>query len=203
MVVVFPAVFVIAALAGIAVSMIPAESESNSFENVTGGVDYFHYSGRDDQASYNAYKFRMGSNVFNDNVSVDLSTEFGDEEDAPNSYNQLEAGVRGVWQFPYSDVVGLYGRAAIGQMWNSGESNFPYWSVEPGVELYVSENVKGNVGYRYRNAFDDEQYAFETNAALVGVEWMVMKNHGVNVGYEYSGKDQKYDMLGIGYTYSF
>jgi hypothetical protein len=199
---IFPIATVFAISAFLAI--VASDSDASSFENVFGGVDYFHYSGRDDQASYNSYKFRMGSNVINENVSVDLMTEFGDEVNSPNSYNQLEVGLKGSWAIPMSDdLFGLYARGAVGQNWNSGESNFPYWSIEPGVVLNVSEDVTGNVGYRYRNAFDDDEYTFETNAAIVGVEWMVVENHGVNFGYEYSAKDQKYDMIGIGYTFNF
>lgn len=200
------AIFPIATVFAISAFFAILSTDVNSapFENVTGGVDYFHYSGRDNQPSYDAYKFRMGSDVYRDNVSVDLMTEFGDEVDSPNSYNQLEAGLRGSMEVPGADgVLGVYTRVALGQNWNSGESNFPYWSIEPGFELYFSENVTGNVGYRYRNAFDDEKYTFETNTATVGVEWMVVDNHGINFGYEHSGKDQKYDMFGVGYTYNF
>jgi hypothetical protein len=197
---IFPIATVFAITAFFAI--LSTDTEASSFENVSGGVNYFHYSGRDDQASYNAYKFLFGTNVINENISVDLGTEFGDEVDSTNSYTQLETGVKGVWQTPFSDVLGLYGRAALGQNFNSGESNFPYWSIEPGVKLSVTEDVSGNVGYRYRNAFDEERN-FETNALIVGGEWMFAENHGVNIGYEYSGNDQKYDMLGVGYTFNF
>ncbi|MBK1646467.1 hypothetical protein CKO25_17800 [Thiocapsa imhoffii] len=194
-----PVIVASALLAIVASSM----AESNSFENVNGGINYLHYFGRDGQPSFNSYLLSVGSNIFNDDISVDLRTEFGDEQDSTNTYNLLEAGLRGQVQIPSSDVFSVYVRAAAGQFWQSVDTDFPFWSIEPGVSVNFSNTVTGNFGYRYRNAFDSNKHEFESNTAVVAIEWMPTRNHGINILYQYAAKDQKYDMVGIGYAYSF
>ena len=182
------------------------EAEGASFENVIGDVNYLRYEGRNDEPSANAFRFRVGSNVFNENTTVDLLTEFQDVTDSEMTATQLETGIRSVLYPNANGLMGAYARVAVGQQWFSGDSsnvNFPYWSIEPGIEVNVDENITTNLGYRYRNAFDGNQYMYETNALLAGGTWMITDNHGINVGYEYSAKDQKYNMFGVGYTFNF
>jgi hypothetical protein len=189
-------------LAFVAAFSLSSFAIASSFENVSGGITYSHYSGRDEQPSYDSYKFLFGANVLNENISLDLVGEYGDELNSTNSYNQLEAGVKGVWPSLYPEVLNLYGRVAVGQQFNSGESNFPYWSIEPGFLVNISDDVNGQIGYRYRNAFDVDRN-FETNALVIGGGWMFAQNHGLVLNYEYSGNDQKYNMYGLGYTFIF
>lgn len=194
---------VIGAFLTIIAATTPEKSEaSDSFSNSFAGVQYLHYSGRDGQPSANAYKFNMGTNVFNDSTIIDLSTEFQDEVSPDVTGNQLEIGLRSSLYPMNNGLMGVYGRVAVGQQWYDGV-DFSYWSVEPGIEVSVDRNITANLGYRYRNAFDSDQYAYDSSAAIAGIDVKLNENHAVNVGYEYSGRDQKYDMVGIGYRYMF
>ena len=120
-------------------------------------------------------------------------------------YNQLEGSATGYYGF--TDMVGAYGRGELGQTWTSVD-DFSYGAI--GVGGYIkpygpTSNTQIQLGYRYRDSFNDVDYA--TNSLVLGAEYAFTPVHSVTVGYEYVDGDSNdlldQNLFSIGYRGHF
>ena len=163
---------------------------ANNFANqkgVFGGIDYTYYDGVGDNSNQyaNAYGVTIGGaplswlnlDLRTQFTTVNLGTDDGFLNDVLkfNGYtatnNQLELGATPFWGI--NNNWGVYGRVALGQTWVSDLTDFTYGSIEPGV--YVKpygqvNNTSINLGYRYRNSFDNN-IDYATNSVVLGGEY--------------------------------
>lgn len=80
--------------------------------------------------------------------------------------------------------------------------NWLYYAVEGGVKFPIAGALSGDIGYRYRNAF--EQWRdFETNRVHAMVSYAITKQDSVGVRYARSYGDSETNAIRLSYTRSF
>ncbi len=82
------------------------------------------------------------------------------------------------------------------------DDNWMYYALEGGVKFPIAGALTGDVGYRYRNAF--EQWRdFETNRVHTMVSYALTKQDSVGVRYARSYGDSETNAWRLSYTRSF
>lgn len=98
----------------------------------------------------------------------------------------VEARVRRDYALTNRLSAGL--RLGIGQKLNGTSKtglteDFGYYTIEPIAHYELTDRVGLHVSYRYRNAFDANDYAFKTNTAKFGFNYALTKQDTVGLKY--------------------
>ena len=89
----------------------------------------------------------------------------------------------------------------VGQAIKSDES-FSHYSLVLGTKFPIAGALSGDVGYRYRNAFESG-HSYQTNRPHVGVNYAVTAQDSVGVRYARSYGDDEKNQWRVTYTRSF
>ena len=84
----------------------------------------------------------------------------------------------------------------------SSTTNFSHYAVDAGVKIPLGAGFTGDVGARYRNAFDTTN-AYQTTRAHVAVGYALTKQDAVAVRWSRSWGDEEKDGVRLQYTRSF
>ena len=175
-----------------------AAAENGTF----GGIKYSYYDGVGDSSGIdaNAYSVQLGAKII-DGLVVDGITEFKEFDDVNVNQNRLEIGLTPSTKV-YDDF-GIYGRLALGQNWLSGigTEDFSYGSIEPGM-FYDFGQGNVNLGYRYRDSFDDK-YLYQTNSVVFGGEYKIDSVNSIVGNYQYMSGDEEFSVFSVGYRANF
>lgn len=131
------------------------------------------------------YKFENGIKA---DVKLEGSRDTGHDA-AGNNHSvggSIEARVRKDYSLTDRISAGL--RLGIGENINgtnkAGQTvDFTYYTVEPIVTYKVSDVLSLNTSYRYRNAFNQDNYTYKTNTAKVGAAYALTKQDEVGLKY--------------------
>ena len=99
-------------------------------------------------------------------------------------------------------VVSANIRAAVGARSVSGANLVEYYSVEPGVNLKVTQALTARVAYRYRDAFSASE-SDRSDTMRYGVSYAVTKKDSIGFGYDVVRKDGAEKAYNFSYTRSF
>lgn len=93
-------------------------------------------------------------------------------------------------------------RGGLGLKTVSGSNSTEYFSVEPGVNLKLTEALTARVAYRYRDAFSSS-VADRSDTARFGVSYALTKKDTIGLGYDIVKKDGAETATTLSYTRSF
>jgi opacity protein-like surface antigen len=145
------------------------------------------------------YEITVGDKL-NDTVSVDITTENLVQSNGGPQTNRLEVGATG--SLPVGPVS-LYARGSVGEKFVSGNNNFGYYSIEPGVSVPLPvSGLSANLGYRFRDAFSSNQ-GDQTRTLRAGVQYQLTKTFTLNAGYENARGDLRYNGYSFGVSAHF
>lgn len=204
---------VLALTASLAVSVAVASNTAQR-DGVFATFEYAYSSGVGEfsDASANGYALSVGGSPLSW-LDLELKNEFTtasleqgsvfDFGEFSDTLNQLEGSAKAYYGI--NNNFGLFTRAAVGQAWVSGASDFTYGSIEPGVyyaPFGQSNPTNISVSYRYRDSFNDN-IEFRTNSGLLTGEYAINSRDSVVAGYEYVDGDQSFNQIRIGYRARF
>jgi hypothetical protein len=84
----------------------------------------------------------------------------------------------------------------------TSSTHFSHYAIDAGVKIPLGAGFTGDIGGRYRNAFDTVN-AFETRRAHVAVGYALTKQDSVAVRWSRSWGDEEKDAVRLQYTRSF
>ena len=84
----------------------------------------------------------------------------------------------------------------------TSSANFSHYAVDAGVKIPLGAGFTGDVGARYRNAFETG-HSYETTRAHVAVGYALTKQDSVAVRWSRSWGDEEKDAVRLQYTRSF
>lgn len=93
-------------------------------------------------------------------------------------------------------------RTAVGVKSVSGADRVEYYSVEPGVNFKVSQDLTARVAYRYRDAFSSGD-ADRSDTMRYGLSYALTKKDTIGVVYDVVRKDGAEKAYNFSYTRSF
>ena len=95
----------------------------------------------------------------------------------------------------------LYFGGRVGERITSS-TNFSYYAIDSGVKFPLFAGLTGDVGARYRNAFESGKL-YETVRGHVAVGYALTKQDAVAVRWSRSSGDEEKDAVRLQYTRSF
>ena len=84
----------------------------------------------------------------------------------------------------------------------TSSTHFSYYAIDSGVKFPLFAGLTGDVGARYRNAFESG-HSYQTNRPHVGVNYAVTAQDSVGVRYARSYGDDEKNQWRVTYTRSF
>lgn len=93
-------------------------------------------------------------------------------------------------------------RGGLGLKTVSGSNATEYYSIEPGVNIKVTEALTARVAYRYRDAFSSG-VADRSDTARLGLSYALTKKDTIGLGYDVVKKDGAETATTFSYTRSF
>jgi hypothetical protein len=95
----------------------------------------------------------------------------------------------------------LYFGGRVGERITSS-TNFSYYAIDSGVKFPLFAGLTGDVGARYRNAFESGKL-YETTRGHIAVGYALTKQDAVAVRWSRSWGDEEKDAVRLQYTRSF
>ena len=89
----------------------------------------------------------------------------------------------------------------VGQAIKAAE-DFSHYSVVLGTKFPIAGALTGDIGYRYRNAFESG-YSYQTNRPHLGLNYALTKNDSVGVRFARSYGDEEKEQWRATYTRNF
>lgn len=163
------------------------------------GGEYEFEKSRKSNDTANTVEFFAGYK-FQNNVKVDVKFEGTQAVQSKEIDNILEARAK-FEQLIYGPLK-LNLRVSVGEHFTQA-GNFPFYTIEPGLQLAANDKLGLNASYRYRNAFDEVKYKWETLTFNVGPYYKVTANDEVGVKYFRKTSDDQTEGFKVGYTHSF
>lgn len=93
-------------------------------------------------------------------------------------------------------------RGGLGMKTVSGSNSTEYYSIEPGINVKVTDALTARVAYRYRDAFSSS-VADRSDTARLGLSYALTKQDTIGVGYDVVKKDGAETATTLSYTRSF
>jgi len=162
-----------------------------------GSIEYAFRDYDGDTANRNGINLRAGREIA-PGIKLDGKVEFRRENGSENTANRMEAGA--TYEIGY-----LFVRGAVGHRFSSGDSGngeYGYYSLEPGVKLPVTKALSVSTSYRFRDSFKDDTNA-ETHQAKLGAEYKLTKTTAITGSVARSWGDQHYNSINVGYSIKF
>jgi opacity protein-like surface antigen len=176
-------------IAGLAFSTVAlAESSYIKLEGV-------HYNYTNKPNDKNGFNLQVGTEIGN-GIKLDVKNEFRVEENAHKSSNRLEAGA--TYEARVYDKIGVSLRGSIGEKY-ADDTNYGYYTIEPGVSYALTDALKLKASYRLRDAFSDS-HADRTNTYKVGADYDLNKTAYVTGSIGRTTGDSEYTSIqgGVG-----
>jgi opacity protein-like surface antigen len=106
---------------------------------------------------------------FNQNLRTDLRVDYAGLGDDDTSFTTALGNV--YFDIPTQTMITPYLGAGLGYGWATGKSddvNGIAFGMMAGVEINLTDQLSADVGYRYRQIFDEDVY---DNQALIGLRY--------------------------------
>jgi hypothetical protein len=168
---------------------------------------HLQYTFRDTVASDSQDTNRQGVNFtvgrkLSDNVTVDLGEQFRTEKLNNNdgvSTTRLESGV--TYTYGLTNGVSLYTRGGLGYKFTTN-SDYSYYSIEPGAKLDLANGFVVKAGYRFRDSFNNS-YNEQTDTVRLGADYTLAKNQTLTLGVDRSYGASEFIGYNLGYLVKF
>lgn len=163
------------------------------------------YTFRDGIAGDSDVANRQGINLtVGRNIGYGITLDAGAQVRNENGSNgrdttRLETGA--TYQFGLTKDIAFYTRGALGYKLTDQEDS-TYYSVEPGLNFHVTEPLHVRVGYRYRDAFNNNIFD-KTNTVRVGAEYALNKTNVLTLGVDRAYGDSEFLGVNVGYAVKF
>lgn len=135
----------------------------------------------------------------NKNLAVDASVQTTQVDNTNTVSSRADIGV--VPKFNIYGPVNGYTRLAVGEKYSSTGS-FSFYSIEPGVTAGLGRGFTGQVGWRFRNAFNTANND-TTRTLRTGVSYDLTKKDTVGVRLDNVRGDQQQNIWNLNYARSF
>lgn len=156
-------------------------------------------AGQSDDPNRNGVNLTVGRNVA-PGIVLDGGVQFRTENgEAGRDSTRLEAGA--TYQRNLTQNVAFYTRGALGYKLTDADDS-TYYSVEPGLNFHVTQPLHVRVGYRYRDAFNNDIFD-KTNTVRVGAEYALDKTQAVTLGIDRAYGDSEFLGVNVGYAVKF
>lgn len=145
--------------------------------------------------------FTVGRQVAN-NLTVDFGEQFRTEKLNNNdgvSTTRIESGV--TYAYGLTNGISLYTRGGLGYKFNA-DSDYSYYSIEPGAKLDLANGFLVKAGYRFRDSFNNS-YNEQTDTVRLGAEYALAKNQTVTLGIDRSYGASEFIGYNLGYLVKF
>jgi len=114
---------------------------------------------------------------------------------------RLEVG--GSATVPLFGSVTGYTKLGLGQKYSTA-GQFTYWSIEPGINVPLTEKITAKVGYRYRTAAENPNVNKDTTDTVrIGASYAIDKVRSVGFRFDRITGDSRQDAYNVFYTHSF
>lgn len=192
------AVLATAAFAAQAAQPLTPSKEPNSF--VHGQYTFRDgIAGDSDAANRNGINLTVGRNI-GYGITLDGGVQVRNENGSNGrDTTRLETGA--TYQFGLTKDIAFYTRGAVGYKLTDQEDS-TYYSVEPGINVHVTQPLHIRVGYRYRDAFNDNIFD-KTNTVRVGAEYALNKTNTLTFGVDRAYGDSEFLGINVGYAVKF
>lgn len=163
------------------------------------------YTFRDGIAGDSDVANRQGINLtVGRNIGYGITLDAGAQVRNENGSNgrdttRLETGA--TYQYGLTKDIAFYTRGAVGYKLTDQEDS-TYYSVEPGINVHVTQPLHIRVGYRYRDAFNNNIFD-KTNTVRVGAEYDLNKTNTVTLGVDRAYGDNEFLGVNVGYAVKF
>ena len=140
-----------------------------------------------------------GTIDINKNLAVDASLQTTQVDVSNKISSRYDFGVS-----PKFDVYGSvrgYTRVSIGEK-ISTTGDYRFYAVEPGINATLANNLTGQLGYRFRNAFDSS-IADTTRTLRAGVTYDVTNKDAIGVRLDSVRGDSNQNIWNVNYIRSF
>ena len=129
-----------------------------------------------------------------DNFSLDMAAQYREQNGYDkNSSSRFEFGAT-----PHNGF--FYMRTALGV--KSQDDSHLYYSLEPGLKWKLSDKLSAKTGYRYRDAFNNNEKDM-THTIRFGTEYALTDTQSITAGYDRSFGDSEFNGLSAGYAIKF
>lgn len=175
-------------------------SISSAMADSFGSIEYNFRDGvgQNDGTRVNGYSLNLGT-YLTETTSVDVSSKFRQDNSTSDTNTRLEVGL--TQYLPVAGWLKLYGRGAVGTRFDNAD-DFNYWSVEGGGVVPISQNWSVKLGYRYRDAMEQD-IAYETDTIRASLTYAVSENASVFLGYDRFRGDSDMNGVNLGYAFKF
>jgi hypothetical protein len=141
---------------------------------------------------------RHGANItLGHKFANNFSMDFNGQHRQQNGSNGTDATRLEIGATPQNEL--FYVRTALGVK-SAGDSNL-YYSIEPGLRWALAPKLTAKTGYRYRDAFSDNND--QTHTARLGLEYAVTDSQSVTAGYDRSFGDSEFSGIALGYALKY
>jgi len=177
-----------------AMTAVPAMADS------FGSIEYNFRDGYGDNdgTRVNGYSLNLGT-YLTETTAVDVSSKFRQDNTTSDINTRLEVGL--TQYLPLTSWLKLYGRGAVGTRFDNND-DFNYWAVEGGGVVPLSQNLSLKVGYRYRDAMEQD-IAYQTDTIRASLSYAVSENASLFLGYDRYSGDTEVNGVNLGYAFKF
>jgi opacity protein-like surface antigen len=137
-------------------------------------------------------------NKFSNMLSLEVAGEIMDPTNSTKQQTRVE--VAAIPSYSVGAFTG-YVRGAVGEGFQNSQ-NWTYWSVEPGVKVFITPDLSAKVGYRFRDSFDSGVLD-RTQTYRVGLDYAINKQVSLNLGYDRVTGDKEANVYLAGLTVRF
>lgn len=156
-------------------------------------------AGQSDNPNRQGVNLTVGRNI-GYGITLDANSQFRNENGKNGAdTTRLETGA--TYQLPLTQDISFYTRGAVGYKLTDAD-DFTYYSVEPGVKFQLTQPLNVRVGYRYRDAFNDN-ILDKTNTVRVGAEYAFTNTQSATLGFDRAYGDSEFFGVNIGYAVKF
>ena len=156
-------------------------------------------AGQSDNPNRQGVNLTVGRNI-GYGITLDANSQFRNENGKNGAdTTRLEAGA--TYQYGLTKDIAFYTRGAVGYKLTDAD-DFTYYSLEPGVKFQLTQPLNVRVGYRYRDAFNDN-ILDKTNTVRVGAEYALDKTQTVTLGVDRAYGDSEFLGVNVGYAVKF
>jgi opacity protein-like surface antigen len=154
------------------------------------GVHYNYTSQPNDQQGYN---LQLGTSIGN-GFKIDGKNEWRHEDNSGKTSTRIEGGL--TYEAKVADRIAASLRTSLGEKY-SDNTNYGYYTVEPGVAYALTDVLKLKASYRFRDAINDS-VADRTNTYKVGADYDLTKSTFLTGSIGRTTGDKEYTSLQAG-----
>lgn len=162
-------------------------------------IEYQGADGVQGTANSNLYQISVSENI-NKNFAVGATLNTTESESTgATTGSRAEVNLTGKTTL---GVTSPSLKVATGQRFTT-TGNFAYYSIEPGISVPLVSKLSGQLGWRYRNAYDASANADETRTWRAGLKYDLTKQDALGIRFDRVRGDSNQNVWAVNYTRNF